>query len=91
VFAERNGVVTRLQSEEYTRAFNNELNGMVEMRMRDAIKSLGDVWYTAWIDAGQPDLKDITDIKWTKKELEEMKKINNADKNGTFHGRDHWD
>ncbi len=91
VFAERNGVVTRLQSEEYTRAFNNELNGMVEMRMRDAIKSLGDVWYTAWIDAGQPDLKDITDINWTKKELEEMKKINNADKNGTFHGRDHWD
>jgi len=91
VFAERNGVVTRLQSEEYTRAFNRELNGMVEKRMRSAIKSLGSIWYTSWIDAGQPDLKDITDISWTKKELEEMKKIKNADKNGTFHGREHWD
>ncbi len=91
VFAERNGVITRLQSEEYTRAFNKELNGMVEMRMRDAIKALGDIWYTAWVDAGQPELKDITEINWTKKEIEEMKKINNADKNGTFHGRDHWD
>jgi len=91
VFAERNGVVTKLQSEEYTRAFNKELNGMVEMRMRDVVKALGDIWYTAWIDAGQPNLKDITTIKWTKKEREEMKKVNSADKNGKMFGRDHWD
>lgn len=90
-YTERNGVVTRVQSEKYTRAFNVEMNGMVEMRMRDAIKALGSTWYTAWIDAGQPDLKKISDVKWSEKEIEEMKKLNNAEKNGKLMGRDHWD
>ncbi len=90
-FVERNGVVTRVQSEKYTRAFNREMNGMVEMRMRDAIKALGDTWYSAWIDAGQPDLKNIDDIQWTNEELENMKKLKNAEKSGHLMGRDHWD
>ncbi len=90
-YVDRNGVVTRVQSEKYTRAFNKEMNGMVEMRMRDAIKALGNIWYTAWIDAGQPDLKDLNKIEWTKQEMEEMKKLKDAEKNGHLMGRDHWD
>lgn len=90
-FIERNGVLSRIQSEEYTRAYDKEMNGMVEMRMRDAAKALGDIWYTAWIDAGQPDLKSLGDVNWTKKELEEMKKLNKAVKTEKMHGRDHWD
>lgn len=90
-FIERNGIITRVQSEKYTRAFNKEMNGMVEMRMRDAIKALGDTWYTAWIDAGQPELKNLEDIQWTKEELEQIKKLKNAEKNGHLMGRDHWD
>jgi hypothetical protein len=30
---------------------------MVEDRMRDAILAVGSAWYTAWVDAGQPDLE----------------------------------
>ncbi len=90
-FIERNGIVTRVQSEKYTRAFNAEMNGMVEMRMRDAIKALGDIWYTAWIDAGQPDLKNFGKVNWTKEEKEKMKKLNEAQKKGHLMGREHWD
>ena len=90
-FIERNGIITRVQSEKYTRSFNKEMNGMVEMRLRDAIKALGDTWYTAWIDAGQPELKNISNIQWSKNEQEEMKKLNNAENNGNLMGRDHWD
>lgn len=32
------------------------LDGQVERRMRAAIKTIGDMWYTCWVDAGQPDL-----------------------------------
>jgi hypothetical protein len=28
--------------------------GMVERRMRASIKMTGDIWYSAWVDAGQP-------------------------------------
>jgi hypothetical protein len=38
----------------------------------------GDLWYTAWVDAGQPDIKSLIDYKPTEEELkkraEELKK-----------------
>jgi len=30
------------------------LSGMVERRMRKSITSIGNLWYSAWVDAGQP-------------------------------------
>jgi len=30
------------------------LNGMVERRMRQAILAVASLWYTAWVNAGQP-------------------------------------
>jgi len=32
---------------------------MVEHRMKDAITAVSSFWYTAWMLAGQPDLKDL--------------------------------
>jgi len=32
---------------------------MVQRRMRSAILSVGSFWYSAWIDAGQPDLNKL--------------------------------
>ncbi|CAN5129343.1 hypothetical protein BH09BAC5_BH09BAC5_22680 [soil metagenome] len=37
------------------------LNGMVERRMRASIIMFGSLWYTAWVNAGQPDLSKIED------------------------------
>ena len=47
----------KVYSQEYSAAYHKILKGMVERQMRAAIKMTGDLWYTAWVDAGQPDLR----------------------------------
>ncbi len=46
----------RVYSREFTEFYSKRLNGMVELQMRSAIKLIGDLWFTSWVDAGQPDL-----------------------------------
>jgi hypothetical protein len=42
-------------SSEYSLHYFQLLNGQTERRMRSAIQCVGDFWYTAWINAGQPE------------------------------------
>ena len=35
---------------------------MVDIRMRKAIIMIESIWYTAWVNAGQPDLNNIGNI-----------------------------
>jgi hypothetical protein len=58
-FEPRNGITIRQYSTAYTTAYNEKLNGMVERRMRDAIFSIASYWYTAWVNAGQPNLTNL--------------------------------
>lgn len=46
-------------SAAYSAAYQQLLNGMVKRRMRSAILSVGSFWYSAWIDAGQPNLNKL--------------------------------
>jgi len=46
-------------SVAYAAAYQKVLRGMVERRMRSAILSVGSYWYSAWVDAGQPDLDKL--------------------------------
>lgn len=46
-------------SVEYSRAYQKLLKGMVQRRMRSAILMVGSYWYSAWVDAGQPDLDKL--------------------------------
>ena len=46
-------------SVEYSRAYQKMLNGMVQRRMRSSILAVGSYWYSAWVDAGQPDLDKL--------------------------------
>lgn len=46
-------------SYEYAHIFHELLNGMVEQQMRAAIKATADFWYTAWVNAGRPDLSNL--------------------------------
>lgn len=58
-FEERGGINTQVYSREFTVAYNSMLAGQVERQMKRSIKMAADFWYTAWIDAGQPDLSDL--------------------------------
>jgi hypothetical protein len=51
-------ITSKMYSEEYTAAYNRMMDGMVERRMRSAIKMVADIWFTCWVNAGSPDLND---------------------------------
>ncbi|MBX7051266.1 MAG: zinc dependent phospholipase C family protein [Flavobacteriales bacterium] len=55
-FESRGQMNVTVYSSAYSDAYNNMLDGQVERRMRKAVVSVGSYWYTAWVDAGQPDL-----------------------------------
>ncbi len=52
----RNNVLVKLQSGEFAGKYHRELDGQVERQMKAAIRLTGDLWYTCWVDAGQPEL-----------------------------------
>lgn len=75
-FEERNGIVIRQYSEAFTIAFNKKLDGMIERRMRQSISSIASFWFTAWVNAGQPDLKGLTGQKLSENEIKEFEELN---------------
>ncbi len=46
----------KVYSEEYSNTYHQMLQGQVERRMKSAVLTIGSYWYTAWVNAGQPDL-----------------------------------
>lgn len=59
----------RTQCEAYAKAYDQAMGTMVEDRMRASILAIGSSWFTAWVNAGQPDLKkmelklpEVTDV-----------------------------
>ena len=55
----RNNILTRSYSKEFSRKYHDMLAGQVERRMKASVQMVGDMWYTCWVNAGQPDLKEI--------------------------------
>lgn len=57
----RNNVLTRTYSLEFSTKYHEMLNHQVERRMKASVKMVGDIWFTCWINAGQPDLRTLKD------------------------------
>jgi hypothetical protein len=55
----RQGLLVRQYAAGYTAAYHQRLNGMVERRMRQSIYAVASCWYTAWVNAGQPSLREL--------------------------------
>lgn len=64
----------KVYSVNYSKAYHQKLSGMVERQMRLSVLMTGSLWYTAWVDAGQPDLKSLMDYKPSAEELKKWKK-----------------
>ena len=47
------------------KAFHTALNGMVEAQLKNSITAVADFWYTAWVNAGKPDLSKLDDPELT--------------------------
>ena len=58
-FEERLNRTVSVPCREFAKAYNEDLDGMVEEQMIKSIEAVGNIWYSAWVDAGQPVLTDI--------------------------------
>ncbi|MCW3102839.1 MAG: Nuclease [Bacteroidetes bacterium] len=74
-FENRGATLMKVYSKEYTEEYDQMIAGMVERRMRAAIITVGSLWYTAWVNAGKPDLN-----RFGSKEISDsLKKVNAAE------------
>ncbi len=74
----RNGKTYRDYSEAYALAYQKMLNRMVQRRIRSSILSVGSFWFSAWVDAGQPDLNKLIAVPLTiaqKREIQQEEKL----------------
>ena len=88
-YEERLDITIRTQCQDYARAYHERMKGMVEKRMCDAIHAIGSSWYTAWVDAGQPDLDNFKKYQLTKQDLKRLEELENLFSNGAIKGRVH--
>ena len=88
-FENRNGVLDRQYSAAFTKAYDLKLRGMVERRMRTAIYSVASFWYTAWVNAGEPDLTKLSNKEFSADDLKEFENLSNDWKKNKIVGREH--
>ena len=86
-YENRGNLMMKVYSDEYTNSYDLLIKGQVERRMKQSIIMVGSLWYTAWVNAGKPNLDklgqaDISDsLKIAMQKEEELylqQKIKNA-------------
>jgi hypothetical protein len=78
VFEERGAMMMKQFSKSYTQEFSRRMNGMVERNLRRAILAVASLWFTAWVNAGQPDLSRLDSREISaqhKKDLDDLDKM----------------
>jgi hypothetical protein len=90
-YDQRGNSTVKTYSRPFSAAYHLMLNGMVERRMRKSVITIGSFWYSAWIEAGQPDMRTPIDPEILK-EIEEERKVWEAKRaEGKIQGRVHED
>jgi hypothetical protein len=86
-YEQRGNTTISVYSYDFSQEYHKRMNGMVERRMRAAIIAVGSVWYTAWVDAGQPDLSALQNVQPSAELLEEMRQLEEHFHNDKHKGR----
>jgi hypothetical protein len=73
VIAQRGQTNIKTHSTFYSKAYHQALDGMIERQMKSSIKLVGDMWYTCWVDAGQPNLDSLIHFEFTEEEISKRK------------------
>lgn len=75
-----------LHTECYARLYHEKLNGLIERQLPIAAKEIADFWYTAWVDAGKPDLTGLDPKELTQQNAPEMEREYQLWLNGKLFG-----
>jgi hypothetical protein len=73
IVAQRGQSNIKTYSVFYSKSYHTALDGMVERQMKSSIKLVGDMWYTCWVDAGQPNLDSLINYEFSEEELSHRK------------------
>jgi len=84
--AKKNRYGQTVRSNAYAAAFHTALNGMVEKQLRESIAATAGFWYTAWVNAGRPDLSTLDPETLTKRNSKYYKKDYKLWQKGTLFG-----
>ena len=89
-YENRGSLMMKVYSLEYTNRYDFMIKGQVERRMRESIMMVGSLWYTAWVNAGKPNLdrlgeKDISDSLKLQMQKEEELYLQQKLKQGKGH------
>ncbi len=87
-FEDRNGKLLRQYSSAYSAAYQDKMKGMVERRMRQSIYAVASFWYTAWVNAGQPDLGGLTNKEFSEEDVKDFEDLQSKWKAGKVVGED---
>ncbi|HLG34183.1 MAG TPA: zinc dependent phospholipase C family protein [Bacteroidia bacterium] len=90
-FEQRGNSIQKVFSKEYTGKYHEMLSGMVERRMQQAVQRVGSFWFTAWVNAGSPDLYHIELKKLTKSEKDSIKAQEALWRTGRLKNKGHED
>ena len=71
----RSNITQKVYSKEFSTKYHSLLNGMVQRRIKSSIYSTGSIWYTAWIDAGQPSLESLNSGKISEEYKKQLNKL----------------
>lgn len=88
-FEQRGQSTVKQYSQQFALSYSSQMDDMVESRMQKAILMVGSIWYTAWVNAGQPDLEHLGEKVNREALVKEEKEAEGAFKKGEIKGRAH--
>jgi len=87
-FDTRGETIVRAQCPDYAKAYSLAMQNMVERQMRSAVHAVSSAWFTAWVDAGQPDMRRSSLVESEGKQAE-LQKLEVDYRSGKIIGREH--
>jgi S1/P1 Nuclease len=75
-----------VHSPEYSKKYHAALNGMIEQQLRGAIAETANFWFTAWVNAGRPDLNGLDPDGLTDRNRKNYQRERNIWKKGKLSG-----
>ncbi len=87
-FEPRGNAMVRVYSKEFSAAYQQALQHMQERKIRESILDVGSFWYTAWVNAGKPDLGTLQDTRPSASDSLELNHMEQQWKLGNIKGRE---
>jgi len=71
---QRNGREVKYYTKDFAQAYGQRLQSSINDQLLRSANLIADFWYTTWVDAGKPDLRNLLPQKFNGEEKKNMKK-----------------